>query len=69
VSSNDGPAARKSGIRVGSIKEMSDRCAEERLELRCDKTDGGVVAEDGVDSRRSAERDYQKLDDHELAYR
>lgn len=59
MSSSDGPAARKSGIRVGSIKEMCERRAVERLELRCDKTDGGVVAEDGVDSRRSGEHDYQ----------
>lgn len=59
MSSSDGPAARKSGIRVGSMREMSERRAEERLELRCDRTDGGVVVEGGVDSLRSTERGYQ----------
>lgn len=56
VSSSDGPAARNSGIRVGSMREMSERRAEERLDERCDKTDDGVVVvEEGVDSRRSVE--------------
>lgn len=57
VSSKDGPAARNSGIRVGSIREMKERHAEERFEERCDKTDEGTVVEEGVDSRRSAKHD------------
>lgn len=59
MSSRDGPAARNNGIRVGSMKEMSERRAEERLEERCDKTDEGIIVEEGVDSRRSAGQDCQ----------
>lgn len=59
VSSRDGPAARNNGIRVGSMKEMRERRAEERLEERCDKTDEGIIVEEGVDNRRSAGQDCQ----------
>lgn len=55
VSSRDGPAARNSGIRVGSMREISESRAEERLEERCDETDDETGAEEGVDSRRSTE--------------
>jgi len=34
VNSNEGPAARKRGIRVGSIRDINDRVEEERLLVR-----------------------------------
>lgn len=40
-------------MRVGSMKEMRERWAEERLEVRWDVTEEGVVDEDGVERRRS----------------
>jgi hypothetical protein len=53
VSSRDGPAARKSGMRVGSMNVMRDRVDDARDLVRLFTTEDGADDVKEVDSLRS----------------